>query len=237
MRQVGAAQMMHQFAMLRAEPAGYPLRRGRRVTINQWEQGLLFRHGRLETVLGPGAHRHWGGGFTLRAVDMRPWIVLLPTQEIPTSDGVTVKVTVAGQARVADATTYVTAARDNEQALYLAIQVALRGMIATTTVEDLLTGRGDAGGRLLAGVRGLDALGIAVEQLSSRTSFFPPNSSELKPRCSSPAHRGQRLLNERAAKQRHCAAWQTQPVWLRTTRRCSSYASCSSWSQRRDTPS
>src|SRR4051812_23198103 len=112
MRQMSPPLMLRQYGAL-AEPTGRALRRGRRVTINQWEQGLLFRHGRLETILGPGSHRRWGAGFTLRAVDLRPWIVSLPIQEVPTADGATVKVTVAGQARITDATVYVTAARDN----------------------------------------------------------------------------------------------------------------------------
>ena len=176
MRQMNPPLLLHQYGAL-AEPTGRALRRGRRVTINQWQQGLLFRHGRLETVLGPGAHRRWGGGFTLRAVDLRPWIVSLPTQEVPTADGATVKVTVAGQARITDASVYVTAARDNEQVLYLAVQVALRELIASTTVDDLVTGRGNAGGQLLARVRGLDALGIALEQLDLKDIILP---AELK---------------------------------------------------------
>ena len=175
-RQMRAMQM-HTYGMFDGNATGRALRRGRRVTVNQWEQGLLFRHGRLETVLGPGPHRRWAGGFTLRAVDMRPWVVLVPTQEVPTADGTTVKVTVAGQARVADATAFVTAARDPEQALYLAVQVALRELVATTTVDELLTNRGDVGGRLLAGIRGMDALGIAVDQLEVKDLILP---GELK---------------------------------------------------------
>jgi regulator of protease activity HflC (stomatin/prohibitin superfamily) len=108
---------------------------------------------------------------------MRPWVVVVPTQEVPTADGATVKVTLAGRARVTDASTYVTAARDTEQALYLAVQIALRELAATTTVDDLLTGRGDMGSRLLAGVRDLDALGVAVEQLELKDIILP---SELK---------------------------------------------------------
>ena len=170
-------QMMREYGGFGPEPTGRALRRGRRITVNHWEQGLLFRHGRLDRVLGPGAHRRWLKGFTLRAVDMRPWVVVVPTQEVPTADGTTVKVTVAGQARVTDASTYVTAARDTEQALYLAVQIALRELAATTTIDDLLTGRGDMGGRLLTGVRGLDALGVAVETLEMKDIILP---GELK---------------------------------------------------------
>jgi regulator of protease activity HflC (stomatin/prohibitin superfamily) len=171
-------RMMQQYAVYGADPStGRALRRGQRATVEQWAIGLLFRHGRLETTLSPGAHRRWGSGYRLRTVDLRPWVVLVPVQEIPTADGVSVKVTVAGQARVTDATTYVTASRDAEQALYLAVQVALRELVATTTVEDLLTGRGDIGPQLMARVRGLDQLGLAFEQLELKDIVLP---SELK---------------------------------------------------------
>jgi regulator of protease activity HflC (stomatin/prohibitin superfamily) len=164
----------HVFA---AEPTGRLIPWGRQVVVNQWEHGLLFRHGRFERVLAPGGHRFWSTGFTLRAVDLRPWIVQLPAQEVPTADGATVKVTVAGQARVTDAAAYVTGARDAEQALYLAVQVALRELVAGTTVDDLLTGRADVGSRLRAGVRGLDRLGVTVEQLELKDIILP---GELK---------------------------------------------------------
>jgi len=100
-----------------AGPAGVALRPGRWVILSEWEQGLLFRYGQLVTTLAPGRHRRWGAGFTLRAVDMRPWILTLPTQEVPTADGATVKVTVAGQAKVTDPVAYVTAAQDARQGL------------------------------------------------------------------------------------------------------------------------
>jgi regulator of protease activity HflC (stomatin/prohibitin superfamily) len=153
------------------------MRRGRRVTVNHWEKGLLFHHGRLEVEVGPGPLRRWGAGFTVRIVDMRPWIVQVPTQEIPTSDGATVKVTVAGQAHVAEVATYVTANRAPEQALYLAVQIALRELVAATTIEDLVANRGDTGGRLLAGLRGVEELGIAVDQLEVKDIVLP---GELK---------------------------------------------------------
>jgi len=166
-----------RFAGLGFEPAGRPLRRGRWVIVHEWERGLLFRYGRLDTVLAPGRHRRWGKGFSLRSVDTRPWIVGVPIQEVPTADGATVKLTVAGQARVTDAAVYAAAVRNTEQALYLAVQVALRELLAATTVEDLLTGRSGLGGRLLAGLRGVEALGITVEQLEIKDIIL---SGELK---------------------------------------------------------
>jgi regulator of protease activity HflC (stomatin/prohibitin superfamily) len=169
--------MMRQVGVFGAGPASRVVQPGRWVTVNEWEQALLFRHGRLETVLGPGRHRRWGRGFTLHSVDARPWVLFVPTQEVPTADGATVKVTVAGQARVTDAAAYLTGTRNAEQSLYLAVQVAVREVLATTSIEDLLASRGAMGARLLAAVRGADPLGISIEQLEIKDIIL---SAELK---------------------------------------------------------
>lgn len=177
MRDRQTLQALGRFGSFGAGAAGPSLRRGRWVTVNQWEQGLLFRHGQFNQVLTPGRHRRWTKGFTMRAVDTRPWVVLVPTQEVPTADGATVKVTVAGRARVTEPVVYVTKTRDAEQALYLAVQVAMRELLAATTVDELLTGRGDLGARLLERLRGVDELGVAVEQLELKDIIL---SGELK---------------------------------------------------------
>jgi regulator of protease activity HflC (stomatin/prohibitin superfamily) len=178
MRQPRAYQMRGRLGVLPgAGPAGLPLRPGRWVVLNQWEQGLLFRYGQLAGTLGPGRHRRWGSGFSVRAVDMRPWILTLPTQEVPTADRVNVKVTVAGQASVVDPVAYVTAAQDASQGLYLAIQVALREMLTAMPVDALLDGRADLGARLADALRGVDQLGLAVERLEIKDVILP---GELK---------------------------------------------------------
>ena len=53
-------------------------------------------------MLGPGPYRRFQRGFALRRVDVRPWVLPVPMQEIPTADGLTVKVSVVGRARVID---------------------------------------------------------------------------------------------------------------------------------------
>lgn len=150
---------------------------GRRFVIQEWERGVLFNDGRVNTVLTPGAHRCFGRGFSLRRVDIRPWIVPVPTQEIPTADGLTVKATVVGQARVADPVVFVTASQDPHASLYLSAQIAIREVIAATTVEDLVAARQGLGDILTASVRGLDEIGVALERLELKDVIFP---AELK---------------------------------------------------------
>ena len=152
-------------------------RRGRRVVVQEWERGLLFRYGALVDTLEPGGYRYWRGGYATRAVDLRPWILTVPAQEVPTADGVSAKISVAGQIRVADASVYVSASQDASSALYLAVQVALRDAIAQHTVEQLLTMRTEIGQELAASVRGVDELGLALDRLEIKDIVLPP---ELK---------------------------------------------------------
>lgn len=153
------------------------VRRGQAVTVGQWQRALLFRHGQLQRVLEPGLHRFWQDGLAIRLVDLRPWVLTLPVQEIPTADGVTVKVTVAGQARVTDPEAFVLSTRDPEQFLYLTVQVALRDLVAGITFDEVLAARGALGERLTAGVSGIDHIGVAVEQLMIKDIMLP---GELK---------------------------------------------------------
>jgi regulator of protease activity HflC (stomatin/prohibitin superfamily) len=151
--------------------------RGRRFMVQEWERAVLFKDGRLQTVLGPGPYRRFGRGFALRRVDVRPWILPVPTQEIPTADGLTVKVTIVGRARVVDPVLFVTASQDANSALYLNAQIATREVIAATTVEQLVAARQELGDALTAAVRGLDEIGVALERLELKDVVF---SSEIK---------------------------------------------------------
>lgn len=150
-----------------------PVGRGRRFVVQAWEKALLFEAGVLVETLAPGAYRRWARELLVRRVDMRPGIVALPVQEVPTADGVTVKITVAGLARVVDPVANVIGAQDADAVLYLAVQVALRELAAGKTVEELVGGRGDLGRELRGAVRGVDAVGLVVEQLELKDIVLP----------------------------------------------------------------
>lgn len=162
-----------EYGVYGLSPAGTKVARGRRFIVEQWERGLLFRHGALVSNLGPGAYRRWRSGFTVRCVDLRPWVLSAPTQEVPTAEGSTVKVTVAGQVAVVDPELFVSAAQNAHEALYLAIQVALRELIGGASIDQLVAARAEFGEQLTAAVRGLGALGLTVTNLSLKDLVLP----------------------------------------------------------------
>jgi regulator of protease activity HflC (stomatin/prohibitin superfamily) len=155
------------------------LERGRRFVIAEWERGVLFEDGRLVGELGPGPDRRWARSATLRRVDLRPWILDVPTQEVPTADGLTVKVTVVGRARVVDPVAYVTASQDSAASLYLQAQIAAREVVAGTTVEQLVTTRPAVGDALTAleRARGETA---ALRNLANAASLLKDNPALLQ---------------------------------------------------------
>jgi regulator of protease activity HflC (stomatin/prohibitin superfamily) len=159
-------------------PAAYTsLSRGRWLTVNQTEQCLLFRYGKLDRVLTPGRYRFWDKGYAIQLIDLRPWVLLVPTQELLTSDGAAVKLTVAGQIQVSDPVVFATAMRNTEQALYLAIQISLRQLIAGMSIDDLLASRGSLGASLIAGLGDVQTLGLAVQRLEIKDIIL---AGELK---------------------------------------------------------
>jgi regulator of protease activity HflC (stomatin/prohibitin superfamily) len=154
-----------------------PVARGRRVSVHEWQRGVLFRDGRVTETLEPGSRRIWTARTSVRLVDLRPWIMSIPTQEVPTADGITVKVTVTAQVRVTDPVTHVTGVQDPRATLYLAVQVALREVVAATTLEALIGARSELATALGTALRVDDDLGVAVERVELRDIILP---AELK---------------------------------------------------------
>lgn len=97
-------------------------------TLFPWERGVLFDRGVLVGELEPGRHRLPRRSFVQR-VDIRPRTMTPAAQDVPTSDGVLVRVTVVVRWAVSSATTFVTASAAPDAELYTAVQLALRSSV------------------------------------------------------------------------------------------------------------
>jgi regulator of protease activity HflC (stomatin/prohibitin superfamily) len=149
------------------------VRWGEYVTLHEWERAVAFRDGASIGVLESGRHRFWNRGVTYRRVDLRPWVLQVPTQEVPTADGIAVKVSVAATARVADPLTFVTGVRDAEEVLYLQLQVAVREVFAALSVEELLAERASLGEGASAALGDLSATGVAIDGVEVKDFVLP----------------------------------------------------------------
>jgi regulator of protease activity HflC (stomatin/prohibitin superfamily) len=129
------------------------------ITVMDWQRTLLFTDGRFTRLLEPGRHRYRKSRTTTRTVDIRPRHAVVPGQDLLTSDGITVKVSVVAVWRISDAVAYVTGAANPEQMLYVALQLAVRDAVAAATLDDVFADRS----RLSAGL--VDAVTPRIEGL------------------------------------------------------------------------
>jgi len=161
-----------------AQPAGTRLGPFLKVTVFEYQRGLLYVQGRFVRVLEPG--RYWlrRRDTVVRLVDVRPAYVTIPAQELLTADGVGLKVTVAAQFEIADLDRAFNKVADVMTALYLTVQMALRRVIGAAKIDELLEARDRFGEQLVALARdGVAEIGLRLIDADIKDIMFP---GELK---------------------------------------------------------
>ena len=145
------------------------------VTVREAEVGLLYEDGRYLRTLAPGRHRittrPWSGRQEVVRVDRRRQPLAIQGQEILTSDGLSVRLNVAADFRVADAPTALHTVTDFRVALYGALQILLRDEVQARTLDELLADRSALGAALLergrpqAEALGLELIAVGVKDI------------------------------------------------------------------------
>ncbi|MEX2552279.1 MAG: slipin family protein [Actinomycetota bacterium] len=149
-----------------------------RITIFEFERGLKYRKGKFEKVLGPGRHWFLPSSSTVRKLDVRPRYISIPGQEVLSSDGVTLKVSLAVNYEIADPQVAVNKSEDFIQALHLNLQLALREIVGQAKIEEVLEGRQQFGDRLMELTGGpIQQLGLNLISVNVKDIMFP---GELK---------------------------------------------------------
>ncbi|MGA9761613.1 MAG: slipin family protein [Gaiellaceae bacterium] len=136
------------------------------VTVFEGHSALRYRNGRFVKTLGPGRYRVYRRTTRLELVDLRPSILTVSGQEIVTSDGATLKLTLAAVYRVTDPKLARNEQQSFEELLYLDLQLVLRSLVAQKTVDELLESRGSLGDELTK-VVAAKAQRLGVELLSA----------------------------------------------------------------------
>lgn len=146
-----------------------------RVTVMEYERVVQFTDGRVAGVLEAGRHRYrrrWRT--TLVRVDLRPQILTVPGQDLLTSDGLTIKVSLVVTWRAADPVRYVTGSVYPYDVLYAAAQAAVRDAVAAVTLEQALADRPALSNGLREAVAtGVDEVGITVDQVAVKDIMLP----------------------------------------------------------------
>ncbi|CAL9583794.1 hypothetical protein SUDANB95_05052 [Actinosynnema sp. ALI-1.44] len=143
-------------------------------TLMPWERGVHFSKGSVVGELGPGEHRLPRRDLVQR-VDVRPRSHTPAWQDIPTADGVLVRVTLVITWSVADAKAFVLTAPNPEHELHLVFQLALRSAVLGRTHDQVDPDRDAIGAEVFAAVQARAAqLGVAVASVAVRDVVMPP---------------------------------------------------------------
>lgn len=144
------------------------------LTVRPHEQALAYRDGRLEQVLGPGRHRVPTRTEAVR-VDLRERIATLAPQEVLTSDGVGLRVSVAVLWQVADPVAFTEVSQAPFDAVYLAAQIGLREALAGLEVDAVLTDGRRVVAQAVTGAAAVagESVGIAVREAVLKDVLLP----------------------------------------------------------------
>jgi regulator of protease activity HflC (stomatin/prohibitin superfamily) len=148
------------------------------VTVHDYERGLRFKRGRLAGLTDPGVHVTFGWLTEVRPLDARPTTVPIEGQEVLTSDGVAAKVSLVARYEVGDPVAAVTRDTSYARTIYLYLQLGLRDVVTTRTLEELLAARRELGPEIREAVAGrLADLGVELLEVQVRDVMLP---GELK---------------------------------------------------------
>lgn len=149
------------------------------ITVFEYEKGLKYSHGKFKQILDVGTHWHFGYFTTITKVDIRAKFVSITGQEILSSDGVTLKVSLIAEYEVQDVNIAVNKlANPYEEALYAVLQLALREVISSAKIDDILEKRNTFGEQLMTlTVKRVEELGLKLKLVNIKDIMFP---GELK---------------------------------------------------------
>jgi regulator of protease activity HflC (stomatin/prohibitin superfamily) len=150
------------------------------VTVYEYQRGLRFGNGRFEALVGPGRYRIWRPTTTIWVVDVRSTVAAITGQELVTSDGITVKISLAVQQRLADPVKAITEVEDYRDAAHSLIQIALREVVGVMSGDEVLAKRSEIGEQVLANaVEKVALLGVELISVDVRDLMLPSATKRL----------------------------------------------------------
>lgn len=150
--------------------------------IDDGQVGVLIKDGAVADELKPGRYALWRAarGYSVRTVELREQQLDVSGQEIMTADRVTLRLNVLVGVAVAAVRTVILATEDAHQALYRAVQLALRAAVGTRSLEQLLADKTVLADELREAVRERAAeLGLRVTALGVRDIILPGEMKAL----------------------------------------------------------
>ena len=130
--------------------------------------------------MDPGQYWYMPFFTIIQKLDVRPRFVSITGQEVLSSDGVTLKVSLAANFAIADPNIAINKVKDFQEALYLELQLALREIIGTADIDTVLSGRGELSKKLMEITEPKVAdLGLRLISVNLKDIMFPGKLKEI----------------------------------------------------------
>lgn len=144
------------------------------VTVFEFERGLRYVKGKFRDVLEPGRYWVYRRTTTIQKVDVRPKVVSVPGQEVLSSDGVSIKVSLAATYEVGDPSVAVNSVESFEMAVYTTLQLAIREVIGGAKIDEVLERRDEFAERLIELARQpISTFGVQLISCNIKDIMFP----------------------------------------------------------------
>jgi regulator of protease activity HflC (stomatin/prohibitin superfamily) len=152
----------------------------KRITVFEYERGLLYTRGRLRQVLEPGAYWSFTPRSTIVKLDLRPRPVSVNSQEVLSADNVGLKISLAAKYQVVDPRNATHSSTNFEAALYLELQLALRDLVGAVKIDELLVQRQTLNAQLFERTAPpIRALGLELLAVSIKDIMFPGDLKQI----------------------------------------------------------
>ena len=152
----------------------------RRTTVLEYERGLKYVKGRFTSVLGPGQYWHIPLFTMIQKLDVRPRFVSIVGQEVLSSDGVTLKISLAANFEIIDSNVAINRVKSFQEALYLELQLALREIDGAVDIDTVLDSRNELSRKLMEMTepKAVD-LGLKLISVNLKDIMFPGKLKEI----------------------------------------------------------
>ena len=172
----------------------------RKETVFEFERGLLFRKGLLRQTLQPGQHWFLRMHSVIQKVDVRLRTISVPSQEVLSSDNVTIKVTLAAQYTVTDPAIAITKVEKFQDAFYMLLQLALRELVGGLKIDEVIAKRQEIGKALFEKAEAkVKDLGLELKVVDVKDIMFPGELKKIFAQVVKAQKEGQAVLEKARA--------------------------------------
>lgn len=150
----------------------FPLRK---IIVFEYEKVLFYRMGKFVKIIGPGMHWYCFWFTEIKKVDVRPKFITVNNQEVTTSDGIVMKITLAAQYQLKDLDLAINKiANPYEEALHLVLQLALRQVISSVVADDFFHKRNEFSAELMSiAAKKAEELGLSLMLFEIKDVMLP----------------------------------------------------------------